>query len=39
MGGRQMSIPLGRALGGWSAVDALIFTPPPKANIGAWAGI
>ncbi|RYP13992.1 hypothetical protein DL767_010462 [Monosporascus sp. MG133] len=37
VGGRRMCVPLGRMLGGSSAINTLIFTPPSEANIDAWA--
>ncbi|KAI1653386.1 hypothetical protein F4813DRAFT_255808 [Daldinia decipiens] len=39
LGGRRTKIPLGRMLGGSSAINTLIFTPIAKSNIDAWADL
>ncbi|KAF2009286.1 GMC oxidoreductase [Aaosphaeria arxii CBS 175.79] len=37
LGGRQLKIPLGRALGGSSAINSQVFAPSSKVNLDTWA--
>ncbi|KAI1804723.1 putative GMC oxidoreductase [Daldinia bambusicola] len=39
LGNREIIVPLGRLLGGSSALDYFLFSAPSKANVEAWAAL
>ncbi|KAK3997846.1 L-sorbose 1-dehydrogenase [Cladorrhinum sp. PSN332] len=39
LGGKLLTVPQGRLLGGSSGINSFLFTPTSKSNVDAWAGL